>query len=167
MPEPRFVRSRQKIEALLRGENLGFLGLSRDGQPYVVPLNYAYAGGRVLFHGKLTGRRLDYLRSNPKVCFTIARQAGRIFRHPQGASCHVDNDSVVCTGRARLIEDAAERRRALNVFDRRLEPGAPEIPLRVASRCCAIEVRITEATGRQQRGLKYSWWKWSPRRRGA
>ena len=167
MPKPRFIRSRKTIEAMLRGENLGFLGLSRDGQPYVVPLNYAYAGGRVLIHGKLTGQRLDYLRANPQVCFTVARQAGRIFRHPQGASCHVDNDSVVCFGRARLIEDAEERRRALNIFNRRIQPDAPDIPLRVASRCCAIEVRITEATGRQQRGLKYFYWKWAPRRDGA
>ncbi len=160
MPNRTFVLSRRKIETLLRGETLGFLGLSRDGQPYVVPLNYAYAEGKVLFHGKLTGKRLDYLKANPRVCFTIARQAGRIFRHPQGASCHVDNDSVVCYGRARLIEDAEERRRALNIFNRCLQPDAPEIPLRAASRCCAIEVRITEATGRQQRGTKYSFWRY-------
>ncbi len=166
MPNRRFVQSRRRIETLLRAENLGFLGLARDGQPYVVPLNYAYAGGRVLFHGKLTGRRLDYLRANPRVCFTVARQAARIFRHPQGGSCHVDNDSVVCTGRARLIDDAEERRRALNVFNRCLAPGAPDIPERMASRCCAIEVRITEATGRQQRGLKFSYWQWRPHRGG-
>jgi hypothetical protein len=145
---------------MLRGETLGFLGLSRGGQPYVVPLNYAYAKGTILLHGALSGKRLDYLRANPRICFTIARQAGRIFRHPQGASCHVDNDSVICYGRARILDAGEERRRALNVFNRCLEPDAPEIPLRVASRCCAIEIRITEATGRQQRGLKYSYWKY-------
>jgi len=31
MPNRTFVRSRRKIETLLRGETLGFLGLSRDG----------------------------------------------------------------------------------------------------------------------------------------
>ncbi len=160
MPEPRFVRSRRKIEAMLHGETLGFLGLSRNGQPYVVPLNYAYAEGTILVHGKLTGQRLEYLRSNPKVCFTIARQAGRIFRHPQGAACHVDNDSVICFGRARIIGDAEERRQALNTFNHCYEPKAPDIPSAVAARCCAIEIRIAEATARQQRGLKYSCWKW-------
>jgi len=160
MPPKKPVRSRRKIEALLRGENLGVLGLSRGGQPYGVPLNYAYAKGTLLFHGSLTGRRLDYLRANPRVCFTVARQAGRIFRHPQGAACHVDNDSVVCFGRARILDDSEERRRALNVFNRCYQADAPEISEAVAARCCAIELRITEATARQQRGTEYSYWKW-------
>ncbi len=159
MPVRRFGRSRRKIEAMLRAETLGFLGLARGGQPYVVPLNYAYADGRLLFHGARTGKKLEFLRANPRVCFTVGRQGGRISRHPQGASCPVDNDSVVCYGRARLIEDAEERRQALNVFNRSYQPDAPEIPLSAASRCSAIEIKIEEATGRQQRGTKYSFFR--------
>ncbi len=159
MPVRTFVRSRKAIEGMLRKETLGFLGLSLEGRPYVVPLNYAYAKGRILFHGASTGKKLDYLKANPRVCFTIGRQAGRVFRHPQGARCHVDNDSVVCHGVARIIENAKERTQALNTFNRCFQPGAEEIPLAVAARCCAVEIKLTEATGRQQRGLKYAYWR--------
>jgi hypothetical protein len=36
-----------------------------------------------------------------------------------GAPCHVDSDSVICYGRARLLDDLAERAAALNAFNRR------------------------------------------------
>jgi nitroimidazol reductase NimA-like FMN-containing flavoprotein (pyridoxamine 5'-phosphate oxidase superfamily) len=160
MPAKRFVQSRERIEGILRQENLGFLGLSMNGQPYVVPLNYAYSEGRILFHGARVGKKLDYLKANPQVCFTVGRQAGRVFRHPQGARCHVDNDSVICYGLARIVEDADERREVLNTFNRRFQPDAEEIPLAVASQCCAVEIKIAEATGRQQRGRKYAYWRY-------
>ncbi len=159
MPAKRFVQSQERIEELLRKETLGFLGLSMNGLPYVVPLNYAYCEGRILFHGARVGKKLDYLKANPQVCFTIGRQAGRVFRHPQGALCHVDNDSVICYGFARIIEDADERRKVLNTFNRCLQPDAEEIPLAAASRCCAVEIRITEVTARQQRGHKHTYWR--------
>jgi nitroimidazol reductase NimA-like FMN-containing flavoprotein (pyridoxamine 5'-phosphate oxidase superfamily) len=159
MPARRFVQSRKRIEGILRKETLGFLGLSMNGMPYVVPLNYGYSEGRILFHCARAGEKLDCLKANPQVCFAVGRQAGRVYRHPQGALCHVDNDSVICYGLARIIEDAEERRKVLNAFNRCLQPDAEEIPLAAASRCCAVEIRITEATGRQQRGRKLAYWR--------
>jgi len=35
-----FNESRQEMEELLREETIGYLGLSMDDAPYVVPLNY-------------------------------------------------------------------------------------------------------------------------------
>lgn len=32
------------------------------GLPYVVPLNYGYTEGKILFHGALTGKKLDCLK---------------------------------------------------------------------------------------------------------
>jgi len=39
-----FLETRREMEALLREETIGYLGLAMDGAPYVVPLNYAYEG---------------------------------------------------------------------------------------------------------------------------
>jgi nitroimidazol reductase NimA-like FMN-containing flavoprotein (pyridoxamine 5'-phosphate oxidase superfamily) len=99
-----FIESREEMEKLLREEVVGYLGLSMDGKPYVVPLNYGYADGKILFHCALTGKKLDYLRANPHVCFTVGRQAGEVRRHA-GDPCHVDSDSVICYGKARVVED--------------------------------------------------------------
>ena len=53
MAEAQFIESRTEIEEILGQEQLGYLGLLYQGTPYVVPLNYAYRNGRILFHGAL------------------------------------------------------------------------------------------------------------------
>ncbi len=49
MPSKKFSESREEMERILREERLGFLGLALDGMPYVVPLNYAYVEGKIIF----------------------------------------------------------------------------------------------------------------------
>ena len=46
MEEQGFIESREEMEKLLREEEIGYLGLSLDGNPYVVPLNYHYGTER-------------------------------------------------------------------------------------------------------------------------
>ena len=43
-----FIESREEIEGILKQETIGYLGLSSDGMPYVVPLNYGYIEGFLL-----------------------------------------------------------------------------------------------------------------------
>jgi nitroimidazol reductase NimA-like FMN-containing flavoprotein (pyridoxamine 5'-phosphate oxidase superfamily) len=37
-----FVVSTQEMEKLLNGERIGYLGMTTDNNPYVIPLTYAY-----------------------------------------------------------------------------------------------------------------------------
>ena len=161
MPPRKFDESREEMESILREETLGYLGLSMEGMPYVVPLNYGYVEGKILIHCALMGKKLDYLKANPQVCFTVGRQSGRVRRHPQGATCHVDNDSVICYGIARVVEDVEERRKVLDAFNRCLQPDAEEITLEAASKCCAVEIKVAEMTGRQQRRGGRTYWRYN------
>jgi nitroimidazol reductase NimA-like FMN-containing flavoprotein (pyridoxamine 5'-phosphate oxidase superfamily) len=158
MTEPVFIESREEMERILQEEVLGYLGLAGEAQPYVVPLNYAYAAGKILFHCALTGQKLDAIRRNPRVCFTVGRQTGAVRDHA-GGPCHVDSDSVVCCGRARLIDDLAERAAALNAFNRRYRPEAPDLPRERVEQCMAVEITITEMTGRQERDRHRTYWR--------
>ena len=161
MTSREFIASREEMESILREETIGYLGLSMDGQPYVVPLNYGYVEGKILFHCALTGKKLDYLQANPQVCFTVGRQVGPVRRHAEGDPCHVDNDSVICYGNARIIENLQERKAVLDAFNHCLRPDAEEISLDAAAKCCAVEIKITIMTGRQEREQKRSYWRFS------
>lgn len=160
MPPKNFIESRVEMEKILHEETLGYLGLSLDDKPYVVPLNYVYAQGKIMFHCALAGKKLDYLKENPQVCFTVGRQSGKVVRHPQGAVCHIENDSVICYGKARIIHDMEERQEILNVFNRHLQPDAAEVSIEAASKCYAVEIKVNEMTGRQQREGKHLFWKY-------
>ena len=158
MDEPVFIDSREEMEQILREEVLGYLGLAGDGQPYVVPLNYAYAAGKILFHCALTGQKLDAIGRNPHVCFTVGRQTGEVRDHA-GAPCHVDSDSVICYGRARLLDDLTERAAALNAFNRRYRPEAPDLPWERVEQCMAVEITIAAMTGRRERDRHRTYWR--------
>ena len=61
MEEQVFIESREEMEKILQEEAFGSLGLCREGKPYVVPVNYAYQDGKILFHCRFHGKKLDYI----------------------------------------------------------------------------------------------------------
>ena len=154
-----FVESKSEMEALLQQEAVGYLGLSADGQPYVVPLNYAYAEGKILVHCALTGKKLGHIRANPRVCFSVGRQTGRVREHAGQDPCHIDSDSVICYGRARIVETAKERKALLDLFNRRFNPDAEPISQERAENCGAVEITVEEMTGRRERESGVTYWR--------
>lgn len=163
MADREWIESCDEMERILRQETIGYLGLSNDGRVYVVPLNYGYVEGRILFHCSLTGKKLDYIRANPNVCFSVGRQSGAIQRHAEGNPCHVDSESVLCYGTARIIEDLEKRQAVLNEFNYCFRPEASAITMEAARGCAAVEIRIAEMTGRRERqeNKERTYWRWS------
>jgi hypothetical protein len=161
MPKHEFVESKSEMEQFLREEGLGCLGLSVDGRPYVVPLNYSYDDGKIVLHCALEGKKMDAIRANPNVCFTVATQGGVVRRHPegQGDTCHVDSDSVICFGTARIIDDLEERAAALNSFNRSFRPKADDVPMERVKNCVVVEITVSEMTGRRERARKRTLWR--------
>lgn len=160
MEEQDFIESRDEMEKLLREEEIGYLGLSADDKPYVVPLNYSYTDGKIFFHCGLKGKKLDAMKKNPHVCFTVARQLAEVREHAGGNPCHVDSDSVICYGITRTIDDMGERSKALNAFNRRYRHDAPDIPEDRVRKCSVVEITISEMTGRQERERKRICWRY-------
>lgn len=84
--------------------------------PYVVPLSYGYEMKEdslvLYFHCAKEGRKIEVLKRNNNVCFTI---------FTEGEPLHADNpcnsgyyySSIIGNGKAELIEDSAEKRYAL------------------------------------------------------
>jgi nitroimidazol reductase NimA-like FMN-containing flavoprotein (pyridoxamine 5'-phosphate oxidase superfamily) len=55
---------------VIKTERLARLACAKDNQPYIVPIQYAYANSR-LFSFSLPGQKIDMMRSNPHVCLEI------------------------------------------------------------------------------------------------
>jgi hypothetical protein len=156
-----FIDSRDEMERFLREEGLGYLGLTVDGKPYIVPLNYSYDDGKILFHCALEGKKMDAIRANPNVCFAVGTQAGAVRRHPEGQGdvCHVDSDSVICYGTARIVNDLEERAAAINSFNRSFRPRADDVPMDRVKNCGVVEITVSEMTGRRERARKRTLWR--------
>ena len=71
----REITDTAEIRSILDNCKILHLGLSDDGQPYVVPLNYGYLleGSTLTFylHGALEGYKYDVIRKNPRISFAM------------------------------------------------------------------------------------------------
>jgi nitroimidazol reductase NimA-like FMN-containing flavoprotein (pyridoxamine 5'-phosphate oxidase superfamily) len=64
--------TQKEIEQFLACARVGHLGLCfEDGSPYVVPVGFAYADGKIFFHTCNKGLKMTALRRNVNVCFEV------------------------------------------------------------------------------------------------
>ena len=81
---------------------LGTISVDND-YPYTVPVNYIYFDNKIYFHSALEGHKIDNIKKNPKVSFTI------INRNEILASKFSTNyQSVTLFGHAKLVEPSKE-----------------------------------------------------------
>ena len=60
----------QENTAVVSAGRLARLACANEGQPYMVPIHYAFAD-RHLYSFSMAGQKVEWMRSNPKVCVQI------------------------------------------------------------------------------------------------
>ncbi len=138
---------------VIKKNGSGTLSVIGDGgYPYGVPLNYAYADGKLYFHCAKTGHKLDAIKKESKVCFTIIdaddvlpEEFNTLYR------------SAVVFGKARILEDENEMKDALRVILDKYSPefkesGEKYIKAMFAEVCVFI-VDIDHITGKMAEEL--------------
>ena len=67
--------------AILSSGTYGVLSVIGDnGYPYGVPVNYVYRDGHIYLHAALSGHKVDAMRKNDKVSFTIVAKKNRLLK---------------------------------------------------------------------------------------
>jgi nitroimidazol reductase NimA-like FMN-containing flavoprotein (pyridoxamine 5'-phosphate oxidase superfamily) len=98
------------------------VGFSVEGQPFVIPTGYARVGDTLYIHGSAASRMLRTLAEGIQVCVTVTLLDGLVLA--RAAFHHSMNyRSVVILGRATLVEDRAEKIKALEAFTEHVVRG--------------------------------------------
>ena len=85
----------EESEQFLTCTRIGRLGVMTEEGPYVVPVGFGYAGGKIFFHTCNKGLKIESLRRSPSVCFEV----------DEALSDATMYKSVVVFGTAEIIED--------------------------------------------------------------
>jgi nitroimidazol reductase NimA-like FMN-containing flavoprotein (pyridoxamine 5'-phosphate oxidase superfamily) len=115
----REVTDTNEILSWLREVPVARLGFADGNEPYIVPLNFGILNTSPLalvFHCAATGRKLDMMGRNPRVCFE-ADIPGKL--NDEGAvACRwgMAFRSVIGYGTLEKIADVAEKRAALEAL---------------------------------------------------
>ncbi len=142
-----------EADAILKRNEDGVLSLHGDnGYPYGVPVNYVWDGEKIIFHCALTGHKIDAIKADPKVCFTVIDQHEVL---PQKLATRYR--SVIVFGKARFVEDEKERDLAFRAFANRHSGDFPEeIEAEIISagpRALIVEITPEHITGKESLDL--------------
>lgn len=122
-----------------------------DGYPYAVPLSYVTANGKIYFHSAVEGYKIDALRRCGKVCFTVV-DADEIVAERFTTYYR----SVIVFGIARILNDPADLRSALEALADKYSPGIGGREKEIESslsRVAVIELTPEKITGKEAREL--------------
>jgi hypothetical protein len=98
------------------------IGFVADGKPVVIPTGYGRKGDTVYVHGSPASRMFRALGKGADVCITVTLVDGLVLA--RSAFHHSMNyRSVVIFGQARVVEDPARKREALEVFTEHVARG--------------------------------------------
>jgi nitroimidazol reductase NimA-like FMN-containing flavoprotein (pyridoxamine 5'-phosphate oxidase superfamily) len=142
------LSTEESIAILMKGTS-GVLAVSGDDDyPYAVPLSYVYHDSKVFFHCARSGHKLEAIARNPKVSFCVIDQDKVV---PQEYTTYFR--SVIAFGRARIVDDAVEKRSALEELAAKYSPDQTQDRLRVIdeqfNHVCLVELAIEHLTGKE------------------
>ena len=115
----RKITDETMIRDILDRAQVIHLGLSDEGQPYVVPMNYGYVleDGKLTFylHGALEGYKYEVMEKNPRISFSIECDV-KPFEGRVACQYGTVYSSIMGKGTAVLVEDIEEKKQAMSVL---------------------------------------------------
>lgn len=142
------IANRTETEAILASAPLLYLGLRDDVSTYVVPVNFAFADGKIYFHSAPAGRKIDLMRDHPEVSFTAVAEYS-LRTGAKACDFGTDYRSVMGTGIAGIITDPDLKKTALDHLMRRYAEGPFEYDPSILARTFIVEIRIRTLTGKR------------------
>ena len=145
------LEDRAELDATLTRTRWVTLAMCRDDDPYLVVVNHGYDPTRrcLYFHCAADGRKMEVLRANPRVWGIAVEDLGYL-----DGECEHAFRSVMFGGRVTFLAADAEKREALEVMIRQLEPEPGPVmartltPARLAS-VTVGRVDLEVMTGKQ------------------
>jgi len=115
----REVTDLQEILGILDKSLVVHVAMVDGDEPYLVPMNYGYtmeAGKLTLYlHGAIKGRKIDVLRVNPKVFFSMECDV-ESFDGPVACRYGMVYSSLMGAGKAEILEDVEEKKAGLSIL---------------------------------------------------
>lgn len=146
----REIKDQAAVWAVMTEARVCRIGLSDNGMPYVVPMNFGLGENCLYLHCAKEGRKLDILRKNDRVCFEmdLLREI-RPGKEPCGWDmCY---DSAIGFGRAVIVDDPEEKRTALDRIMNHYGAQGPHVyPSETLGKTAVIRIDIESLTGKRK-----------------
>lgn len=128
------------------------VGMCLHDQPYVIPMNFGYLDNYIYLHSAKEGRKLDILRNNDKVCIEFDLDV-ELIRSTLSCQTSMKYKSVLIFGKAVILNEAEERKRALDLIMQHYENHDSRSLFHysenILKKVMIIKVKVEEMTGKE------------------
>ena len=145
------ITAPEELEAVFKAGSIVTLCLMDNGSPYMVPLNYGYADGKLYFHSAREGRKAGLLESNPAVHGLVISQDELLCPEGATSACSLTTryTSIMFEGRSEKIIDDAEKQRAMEVILGHYAMGHLPLPEGSLNTVFLYRIHVDARTGKQ------------------
>jgi len=144
----REITNRKSMESILEAAPVCRIGMALGGEPYVVPVCFAYRNGSIYFHSATEGRKIEILKENPRCCVEVDASEGAI-RDENPCKWEMRYRSVICTGTAHFVENPDEKQEALNLILHHYKGDPRPFTEQEMRPVSVIRIDVDEMTGKQ------------------
>jgi nitroimidazol reductase NimA-like FMN-containing flavoprotein (pyridoxamine 5'-phosphate oxidase superfamily) len=139
----------EETKSFLRDARVGRLAMSKDDEPYVVPINFVYFKEKIYFHCANDGQKIGYLSTNSRVCFEADEFLG-IRKGCTPCTSTVKYRSVIALGKASIIEDINLKKEALRRLGKKYGGASSgSFDEETFERTLLVTIAIERMTGKQ------------------
>lgn len=140
--------NKENIEAIIRKASVCRLGILDGDTPYVVPLCFGYRDNTLYFHGSMKSGKYALIQKHPKVGFEFDILAETISA-PDPCDWDMRYQSVIGSGTAAMVEEAAEKRQALEIIVSQYAEKSRPFTEQAMRATAVFKVEIETMTGKQ------------------
>jgi nitroimidazol reductase NimA-like FMN-containing flavoprotein (pyridoxamine 5'-phosphate oxidase superfamily) len=113
---------RASANAILDEALVAHVGITIDGQPFVMPMAFGRDGDRLILHGSTASRLMRALPGESPACVTVTLVDHVVLARSQFHTS-MNYRSVVIVGTPRLLRDVDQKRRAMRCLVEHVVPG--------------------------------------------
>jgi uncharacterized protein len=147
--------SEEEVKNFMLEAKLGRLGMSQNGEPYVIPIGYIYdqKADEIYMHCAKKGRKIDAIKANPTVCFETDEMTRVVVAD---IPCEYDTifRSVIAFGTASFVEVPSKKVEAMSRIFEKYAGEAAKVPITEKSveGTQVIMIKIKSKTGKENKG---------------
>ena len=144
------INDQNKIEEIIKNNNVCRLGFCDGEFPYVIGINYGYKDRTFYFHTPKEGRKINIIKKNNNVCIEIEEKV-EIVKSELPCNWGTKYKSVIGFGKIELINNPDEIKQGLTILMEQFTGKYEnfEYNEKMFASICLLKLNIDTLTGKK------------------
>ena len=143
------IKNKTLIDQVLSESEICRIGLLDGDRAYIVPMNYGYRDGVIYFHSAPSGKKIELIKANNRVCFEIEHHYS-VIKGEVACDWTSRFRSLMGTGTIEILTGNDDKKEALDIIMRQHGRNGSNIyKEQLLNRMVALRLKIDEISGKE------------------